>query len=127
MDKGKCCFSYETSGGMCLGEFNIYQARSGHIYLVMGNSRTKLSIKQVDDLCINCYSLIDFSMEGFIRAYGVEKIEYCHHCTYYDFKPSIIGGTCWCKIGVKPLMATQLNKACEKFNKVEKKVVGCKK
>lgn len=55
------------------GFFNIYQARSGKIYLQMGDSATDLEFDQVVRLDIDVYSLQDFDYDLFRDAYGIER------------------------------------------------------
>lgn len=64
-------YQYETENGSVKGYFNIYQARDGFIYLNMGNSITKLSLEQIQELHINCYSLKDYGHDDFVKAYGI--------------------------------------------------------
>lgn len=49
----------------------VYQARNGSIYLSRGNGRayTPLTLQQVTDLGLDLYSLDDFSLENFKKAY----------------------------------------------------------
>jgi len=51
------------------GAFNVYQACDGSIILLMGNSFTRLTEKQVQDLKIDCYGLKDFCHESFLTYY----------------------------------------------------------
>ena len=48
----------------------FYQARSGHIRIGYGNVSTALTHEQIGQLCIDCYSLRDFSHDDFVRAYN---------------------------------------------------------
>ena len=64
-------FKYELSVGSVEGFFNIYQAISGRIFIQMGNLITPLTLKQVEDLKIDCYSLLDFDHDDFKKAYGL--------------------------------------------------------
>lgn len=64
-------YQYKIEGGSVKGSFNIYQARNGHIYLNMNNSVTKLSLEQIEQLGINCYSLLDYCHDDFVKAYGL--------------------------------------------------------
>jgi len=64
-------FTYKTSDGMIKGYFNIYQGKDGRIYLLMGESVTPLSMKQIQELRIDCYSLIDFDHELYMKSYLV--------------------------------------------------------
>ncbi|PAV30231.1 hypothetical protein CIL05_07120 [Virgibacillus profundi] len=64
-------FEYETDNGWVVGYFDIYQARNGFIYLVMGNNFTKLTLGQIEQLNINCYSLKDYDHDDFVKAYNL--------------------------------------------------------
>lgn len=63
-------YSYDIQGGYVYGAFNIYQARNGSLQLVMGNRHTELTKKQIDDLNIDVYSLIDFDDRQFSLYYS---------------------------------------------------------
>ena len=63
-------FAYETPFGNVKGYFNIYQSRSGHIRLMMGNVTTILTKQQVTDLGIDLYSLEDFDHDSFQSIYN---------------------------------------------------------
>ena len=69
-------FSYEIPTGKVSGAFNIYQANSGIIYMMMGKSFTKLEYHQINDLCIDVYSLKDFDHDLFMEAYG-SSVKFC--------------------------------------------------
>lgn len=62
-------FHYEVEGGKITGFFNIYQARNGKIYLMMGNAATPLSSEQIDQLGIDLYQLNDFDIDSYRNAY----------------------------------------------------------
>lgn len=64
-------FSYETSQGYTTGYFNVYQSKSGHIYLQMGDGFTPLSKEQLSDLSIDTYTLKDFDHDAYMKAYGL--------------------------------------------------------
>lgn len=51
--------------------FNVYQARNGRIYLSGGQgcTYTSLTLQQVVDLGLDVYSLDDFSLDLFKKAY----------------------------------------------------------
>ena len=38
-------YKYKTADGYTKGFFNIYQSRSGHIYIMMGDCATRLSLQ----------------------------------------------------------------------------------
>lgn len=69
----KSQFNYKTRSGFTKGMFNIYQSRSGGIYLLMGSSHTLLTLEQINDLCINCYELLDFDIDNFNKFYKVKN------------------------------------------------------
>jgi hypothetical protein len=62
-------YSYSVRNGYVRGFFNIYQARNGAIYLMMGNSKTRLTKQQVNELNVDIYSLEDFDHDSFLNAY----------------------------------------------------------
>jgi hypothetical protein len=62
-------FTYKISDGIIKGYFNIYQGKSGKIYLNMGELVTALSKKQIQELHVDCYSLIDFDYDLYMKAY----------------------------------------------------------
>jgi hypothetical protein len=64
-------FVYETESGKIKGFFNVYQARSGKIFMQMGNNVTPLTFDQINDLSIDLYSLKEFDHELFVRAYEI--------------------------------------------------------
>lgn len=65
-------FTYDVSGnGYVKGKFNIYQSISGSIVLCMGNGFIILSRKQIDELHINIYDLIDFDYKTFGKYYNL--------------------------------------------------------
>ena len=50
--------------------FNIYQAKTGCIYILMGNSVTSLTKSQIENLHIDLYSLNDYDHDLYIQYYG---------------------------------------------------------
>ena len=64
-------FMYEAKCVKHKGFFNIYQSKSGHIFLIMGNSPTRLTHEQVCDLGINIFSLEDFDHDDYLAAYSL--------------------------------------------------------
>lgn len=54
---------------------HVYQARNGLIYLSHGDGRvcSALILQQVNDLRLDLYSLDDFSLEDFKKAYSVPQ------------------------------------------------------
>jgi len=64
-------YKYDVVGGYVKGFFNIYQAKNGYLYLMMGKVITKLEKNQIDDLNIDVYSLIDFDFDNYKKAYGI--------------------------------------------------------
>jgi len=62
-------FEYQTLSASHKGYFNIYQAKSGQVYIMMGNVCTGLTEKQIKDLNIDCYSLEDFSHDDYMLFY----------------------------------------------------------
>jgi hypothetical protein len=63
-------FEYKINEGAKKGAFNIYQASSGAIMLLMGNRVTALNRNQLSDLQLDLYSLIDFDHDQFITYYS---------------------------------------------------------
>ena len=51
------------------GAFNIYQAKSGAIMLLMGAKHTALTYSQINDLNINCYELSEFNHDDYEHYY----------------------------------------------------------
>ena len=68
-------YSYKVNDGRRHGAFNIYQAKTGAIMLLMANSYTPLTLKQVNDLTINVFNLIDFEYEDFKKFYNQKAVE----------------------------------------------------
>lgn len=64
-------YCYEIKDGKCKGYFNIYQAKNGSIQLMMGNCNTTLSAKQILDLRIDTFDLIDYDHDKFIEFYKI--------------------------------------------------------
>ena len=62
-------FEYQSGGTKFKGDFNIYQARSGAIILLMGSKFTELSYSQISELDIDCYNLEDFNHDDFVNYY----------------------------------------------------------
>lgn len=75
--------SYTTENGYVRGDFNIYQGKNGAIYLLMGKSYTELTEKQIQELHINCYDLLDFDIDLFNKLYRRTPIAYrvLENCT----------------------------------------------
>ena len=65
-------YSYETVSGVSKGWFNVYQAKNGKIYLQMGNVVTPLTESQINELCIDVFSLLDFDYDDYKNAYCKE-------------------------------------------------------
>lgn len=63
-------YKYAIQKGNVSGYFNVYQSKAGSIFLVMGNSYTKLEYNQVIELNIDVYSLIDFDYCLFKKYYN---------------------------------------------------------
>ena len=53
-------------------ECYIYQARNGLIFICIGNARTPLTKKQIDELYIPVLELDDFDFDLYKKAYGLE-------------------------------------------------------
>jgi hypothetical protein len=68
-------YIYKVDNGTVSGYFNIYQARSGHIMLMMGKGVTQLTERQVMELNIDVYSLMDFDYDDYLKAYSLVPIE----------------------------------------------------
>jgi hypothetical protein len=64
-------YQYSTSNGTAKGAFNIYQARNGAIYILMGKTVTPLTIRQLDDLALDLYALIDFDVDAYKKHYNL--------------------------------------------------------
>ena len=62
-------YKYESGNSTFKGSFNIYQAKSGAIMLVMGRNYMPLTHQQVNDLSINCYELEDFNYSDIKNHY----------------------------------------------------------
>ena len=62
-------FEYQSGDTKFKGAFDIYQARSGAIILLMGSKFTELSYSQISDLDIDCYNLEDFNHDDFVNYY----------------------------------------------------------
>ncbi|APH17016.1 hypothetical protein NPD5_3870 [Clostridium sporogenes] len=62
-------FSYEVANGSVKGDFNIYQATNGKVYMLMGKGYTVLEEQQIKDLGIDVYELIEFDYELYKKAY----------------------------------------------------------
>jgi len=65
-------FNYKTISGVVEGYFDIYQGRSGHIYLMMDNYITRLTRKQIKDLRIDIFGLKNFDFDKYLEAYNVK-------------------------------------------------------
>ena len=63
-------YSMEVNQGMVKGFFNIYQGRSGKIFLMLNNSITELKESQINDLKLDIYELIDFDYDLYRKAYS---------------------------------------------------------
>ena len=64
----KC--QWEGRSGKISTAFNLYQAKNGAIYIMLGNSATKLEYKQIEELKINVYEDIDdFNFTDFKKYY----------------------------------------------------------
>lgn len=68
-------YIYKVREGTVSGCFNIYQTRNGFIMLLMGNSCTQLTEKQVKELSIDVYDLIDFDHDDYLKAYGIVQLK----------------------------------------------------
>ena len=62
-------FEYQSGDTKFKGAFDIYQARSGAIILLMGSKFTALSYSQISELDIDCYNLKDFNHDDFVKYY----------------------------------------------------------
>ena len=62
-------FEYQSGDTKFKGDFNIYQARSGAIMLLMGSKFTELSYSQINELDIDLYSLEDYIHDDFVNYY----------------------------------------------------------
>lgn len=67
--KNKC--SYEIQNGQCKCYFKIYQAVNGSIQLMMGNCNTTLTRRQILDLNIDVFDLVDYDHNKFIEFYDL--------------------------------------------------------
>lgn len=66
-------FCYEIRYGKCKGYFKIYQAINGSIQLMMGDCNTTLSAKQILDLGIYVYDLVDYDHDKFLEFYKLNN------------------------------------------------------
>ena len=62
-------FEYQSGETTFKGAFNIYQAKSGAIMLLMGTKYTALTYCQINDLNIDCYELSEFNHDDFEHYY----------------------------------------------------------
>ena len=62
-------YEYKSGEITFKGAFNIYQAKSGAIMLLMGTKHTALTYSQINDLNINCYELSEFNHDDFEHYY----------------------------------------------------------
>lgn len=62
-------FEYEITEGKRKGSFNVYQAKNGAIMLAMGDSMITLSFKQINQLNLCLYDLIDFNVDDYNLFY----------------------------------------------------------
>ena len=62
-------FEYKSGDTKFKGAFDIYQARSGAIMLLMGSKVSELSYSQISELDIDCYNLEDFNHDDFVNYY----------------------------------------------------------
>ena len=86
-------YTYIAGDNIFKGVFNIYQAKHGGIILLMNTKVTVLSISQINDLSIDCYSLLDFNIDTFKKYYNKafkltdieieEKFSYARSLTDY--------------------------------------------
>lgn len=67
-------FIYETQFGTKSGFFNIYQAKSGAIYMMMGNMFTILTSLQIKELKLFVLELKDFNEDDFRKYYKEELL-----------------------------------------------------
>lgn len=63
-------YTYQVQNGRVRGDFNVFQARNGLVFLLMGRGQIPLSYDQISILGIDVYSLIDFDYELFKTAYN---------------------------------------------------------
>ena len=68
-------FFYLTKKGRVKGFFNIYQAKNGGIYLMVGNQCTLLSKEQIEELNIELYSIEEFHYKCFKDFYEEETMK----------------------------------------------------
>lgn len=69
MAKATNKYSYAVDGGSVSGAFNVYQGKSGKIYLLMGNNVIDLTHEQVIKLGIDVFSLMYFDYDAYELAY----------------------------------------------------------
>lgn len=72
MDNSIGSFTYTTREGKCKGQFGIYQARNGAIYMLMGNKHTALTLGQINELFLDVYQLKDFSLDDYNTHYDAK-------------------------------------------------------
>lgn len=66
-------YKYQSGETTFKGAFNVYQAKSGAIMLLMGKKYTALTYRQINDLNINCYGLSEFNLDDFEHYYLKSK------------------------------------------------------
>ena len=66
-------YQYESGNKKFKGEFNVYQAKSGAITLLMNKVHTALTLRQVNELNINCYELEEYNHDDFEHYYLKSK------------------------------------------------------
>lgn len=62
-------YKYLSNGTTRKGSFNIYQAKNGAIYILIGNNAVPFTLDQINKLYIDCYSLEDFDIDKFNQYY----------------------------------------------------------
>lgn len=66
----RCCYGSEEFNTRC--SFNIYQACNGYIYILLGDKRSELTLKQINELAIDVYCLEYFDYGKYKEVYGIE-------------------------------------------------------
>ena len=75
MSEAKGSYKFWSGNVRISGDFQIYQARSGAIIMIMGKVNTTLTLQQINDLGIPCYELDDFCKDSFDHYYRPQAPE----------------------------------------------------
>lgn len=70
MKKNNYC-TFKTQRGITQADFKFYQARNGKIFIVFGAGLAALTLTQITELKLDVYSLLDFDIDLFKKAYNI--------------------------------------------------------